>query len=752
MLRHVGVWVWLFVASPFAEPKEEKKREEQAPQQEEKPAEPGKPQEKQQKTPEKQQELEDVRVVGETSTVERMDALRLRSPYPMVGVTRDQFAEQPKRARLGDVLDRMPGVYSADSRLGETMDTGLRGMRHTFVRMQFGNIQLPGHSEGRDFRLNTLASRLVGAIVILRNPPPEYDSDGMAGRIVVTPRRIPDKAYIEAEVGYGVAREHRTNQNSSYRELSFGLGARAGRGFGYNIFADFSHYPVASYSKSVVSNNSDGSLNQEVTAEEDKVWENVNFMGDFAFLYDGGKVNVRPLFGNLHDVIDNERITERPGQPTRKDVLDSDRPSRTMGIHLAHTHRFLGAASLEWDAAIHHFQAQTDQTTRTLNDPGTGFALASTSVRDRKQTHVLEQLGAKVAVPFKHQFPQEFKAGFQLNRRPWHSDNDTSTITPAGVVTDTTSTDDNFETFENYYALFAQNTVNVTPELTVLGGARFEFVDIDSRSFEDNHHESKTFDVNPHLSAVYHVTEQWNVRGSVAKLLNRPNWRDLAESERITATEIRLGNPDLVPSRVWSIDVGSEYAFGKSLLGLAVFYKEVEDLIELAETGEIRSGRTVLRFENVGDGWVRGFDLDQRLGLDSLLPGLWIWANQTFLDSEVVETRTRFKREFNFQPEFLAAAGFQYDFEATGTGMGLSAKYTDEFKTKSSPTDVTTTKAIWYLSAGLAQAVSRSAGLSLQVFNLLDAKIERTRVTPTTTTKSDDAVGRGFHVSFEVNF
>jgi outer membrane receptor protein involved in Fe transport len=105
-----------------------------------------------------------------------------------------------------------------------------------------------------------------------------------------------------------------------------------------------------------------------------------------------------------------------------------------------------------------------------------------------------------------------------------------------------------------------------------------------------------------------------------------------------------------------------------------VFHREISDVIETRATGEVIGGRRVEQVQNVGNGWLRGLELEQRLSLAPtgvpFIEGFTLTANQSFLDSEL-RSYSGTVAPFKEQPDFFG--NFILDWEDTGLGTSVSA-------------------------------------------------------------------------------
>ena len=170
--------------------------------------------------------------------------------------------------------------------------------------------------------------------------------------------------------------------------------------------------------------------------------------------------------------------------------------------------------------------------------------------------------------------------------------------------------------------------------------------------------------------------------GAVSIGVNRPKFDELSPFEQEEANRFKIGNPNLEPARSWNFNLGTDYVQKNMAFGINLSYKNVSGVIEEVDTGIDKNGKDVLQFENVGDGWIKGIELEQRgvsLGITniSFLRRFTLCANETFLDSEL-EEEDGDKRPFKDQPSFISNLGFDYLYEPFGTVFTASWNYIGE--------------------------------------------------------------------------
>ncbi|MFC3101910.1 TonB-dependent receptor plug domain-containing protein [Altererythrobacter lauratis] len=136
-----------------------------------------------------------------------------------------------------------------------------------------------------------------------------------------------------------------------------------------------------------------------------------------------------------------------------------------------------------------------------------------------------------------------------------------------------------------------------------------------------------------------------------------------------------LGNPNLLPETAWGGDLGYEHRIGRTgVVGVNVFYRDVKNLVELANTGVEGSegpGTFVFQPRNTGNGEVYGIEFDLSTSLAFLgLPDTGIFGNLGLIDSSITDIFG--SRRFNDQSKYVYNMGFIHDFNAIGAAFGVT--------------------------------------------------------------------------------
>ena len=162
------------------------------------------------------------------------------------------------------------------------------------------------------------------------------------------------------------------------------------------------------------------------------------------------------------------------------------------------------------------------------------------------------------------------------------------------------------------------------------------------------------------LAAVYRVNDSMNLRGSFARTVNRPQFREMSPFEftDISGGLAVVGNPDLQRAVILNYDVRWEWYLGESeLLSFSFFHKDFDSPIEryLEPTSTLR-----LSYLNADRARNSGFELDLRKNLGSIGSSFFTTNfNFTFVDSnitipqEALNVLTTYERPLSGQSKYV---------------------------------------------------------------------------------------------------
>jgi len=688
---------------------------------------------------------------------EGAETKRLSSAAPVAEVDRATFERRPGTQRLGDVVTRMPGIYMGGPP-GLTQDIRVRGLDQEFSRLEMGGIQLPGNGVSRAVQAHRLSSYSVGSISLLRNPTPEYESDGIGGRVLAEYRQIPDSLRMEADAwAGGVSGNDRVAMDELYG-LRANVGDRVNGLFGYNLFVDAQRYPMENnIRKRTYTEN--GTLSKDENDRHFMCNDTFNASADLAWFGASDEVHLRPVMSLLDSESHRELYRITAGKADETDVTDENNRSGIYGVSLSDVHALDADARIESDAAYFLSDASKDNIKATSKKGKNGaFAIDKTTVEETDEDESFWQVRSKWIKPFIWGLPQEVRLGGAIRGRSHSRSKDTVEIKANGTVTDKGMASDDFDLNEAYYAAFLQDTIFLTERFSLTPGVRAEHVRTDATSDGSGESEDDArTDLNPALHALFRMTDNSSVHAAVSRTINRPSFDQLVPFSENKTTYYREGNPELEPAESWNYDLSVEHCWKHLFIGYGVFHKDIKNVIEETLVGtDAASGLDLYRFENTGDGWLRGIELEQRLDLvllDDSLKGFELWSNQAFLDSRLKVVGAEGSRPFNNQPDVIIHGGAAYTFEPTHTTLGVAVGYVGSFTEEVTAQTRKIRESRGTLDLEVRQRIARRWEVYAQFLNVTDSGQERRTYTDGSLTLSDDAfAGRTLLVGMRAQF
>lgn len=659
---------------------------------------------------------------------------RLNDPVLKTGITRDIFEKRNNR-RAGDVIKRLPGVLMGGPP-GENNDIELKGLDKEFTRVQVDGIQIPGGGEKREFQVNQIPSFMLGEISIIRNPTAEYESDGLAGRVDIKTRSIPDELKIEGRVGNGGRDELKDDLFNG----NIGFGFKPVEWFG--VMGTFDRQKNR-FEKDKFKQFTTGKSEDEDEAER-KIANDASL--DMGFFYGSGEFHLKPVILDIDKDKKKTKINKEPGKDTKKDIESEDFLQQTRGISFTHKHVF--SSGLKWDTRGGYFRTKEDKekhkaSFKDTKDNG-AFVIDIVEPENEDKRDKTWNLSNALTFPFELGLKQELKFGGELRLRQRFREKRKFEI-KGTVITNKTTPKDNYRLTDDYVAGFIQDTVWLTPRLSIIPGVRVENVSLNSRSGGATDSADMT-DVNPSLHLLYKMKDDLSFHSAISRAVNRPKFDELAPYEQTEGSKIKVGNPDLDPAISWNVDMGAEYTTDNIFLGVNVFYKNMRDIIEEVDTGEDRSGKDIFKFQNVGNGWTRGLELEQRIGLGitgfEAFRNFTIWGNETFLKSEVRRDPPIRRKRFKDQPSIIANAGIDYTYNPWDTVFSVSWNYIGE--RRSYEVDkIKTIERASTIDLAVRQNIYRNVSFFLEVENLSNERKRESEIGKENSMKTEET-GRTF--------
>jgi iron complex outermembrane receptor protein len=192
---------------------------------------------------------------------------------------------------------------------------------------------------------------------------------------------------------------------------------------------------------------------------------------------------------------------------------------------------------------------------------------------------------------------------------------------------------------QDTWSVAVENTFHVSPALDVVVGASYDEYEITAAEEFGNHDNnaatpnilyerprSSGDSTNWQTAVIYRYNDRAQIHASVSDRGRFPTFFELYSTRFGTATP----NPDLGPERATNFEIGWEKTtMGGTRLGGAVFYNDVEDLVQTVVLPD-----TTTQAQNVGNGRFYGLEVffDARV-TDRLTVG----GNYTYMDREIID-------------------------------------------------------------------------------------------------------------------
>ena len=194
------------------------------------------------------------------------------------------------------------------------------------------------------------------------------------------------------------------------------------------------------------------------------------------------------------------------------------------------------------------------------------------------------------------------------------------------------------------------------------------------------------FEFNPSAHFRWDATDNTQVRVSVARTVRRPSFDQLNPTLIIDDEESILGNPNLDQETALGFDAGFDIRLAgqDAILGVNAFYRDISNKIELDGVpdgvNEIfqefvdEDIEATVWVNNPNDGTIWGIEFDFSSPVSFIDPNLHVFANYTWIDSEIRDANVNFPidRRFSLQPDYIYNVGFDHLIEQIGLTWGAS--------------------------------------------------------------------------------
>ncbi len=602
--------------------------------------------------------IEEIVVTGTNVYRDRTDDINPTLAFDL------DFFQRFEPLTVGEMLKRTPGVTFTSDVL-EYDAVQLRGMNAEYTEVLVNGRPIPGQGADRTFFVDRIPSELVESIEIIRSPSADMTSQGVAGSLNI---KLKDGAQLDGittrlgSTYYADEEEFRTTGSAAI--------AKSGETYDFWLGANIQerrnpkqkveeYYPgetagdeeLEGYAfEQDTRDGTDSSLNGSVGFRLDDMSE-LRFNGYYVYTDRTENEIVDEYEGSLVSRTEGDLVAIA----TQEEQIDQT----SWGLDGVYS-TAVGAGELELSAAISHFEEDTInfETEEEFEDG------VSAGVEEDDEQLLIEDDNYSLEGSYKVMLGSaELKSGlfYGFSER-------------SGLQTGFFDVEADIE--ETRIAPYTKLTLALAENLSLEGGLRYDIYERDV-SNEDGSASSDSNELLPSLSLRWDVDGENRVTASVARTLRRPEF-DLVspfeEDETPDDEDVTVGNPELDSELAWGFDLGFEHRLpGRGIVGVNFFYRDIDDVIELTDTGvDTEAGGALFTPLNIGNVTSRGVEFDISMPLAFMgLENTGFYANYAYLDSEIEDPFTGDKRSFRNQPDSVYNISLTQDIPGFG-GAGVS--------------------------------------------------------------------------------
>ncbi len=646
-------------------------------------------------------QLDTIVVQGEIAYRNRTDATAPVLSYDL------EYFQRFEPLTVGDMLKRVPSMVFVSDVL-EYDGAQLRGLDPGYTQILINGKKVPGAGNDRSFFVDRIPAELVERIEIIRSTSANRSGDAVAGALNIVLRDAYefDGKYVRAGVMHFDDGKYK-NTYGGVASGEVGGGRLLG---GFNVQGRYNPKLKRSDRFEEPGGEFVDAENQTDTRDGTDYSANLSYTRDIG----PGRLTLDGFYVRT-DRTETEHSLEYndPTSTSRDNLLsennqlvDIDQDNGSLGVEYVFD---MAGRRTEFDLGYARFEDNTVSTEEEVgydddDTPPTFDAFEGvrtlTDTEDRelsfKAAHKRDLDGVQMEFGVDYLDKQREVV---LQTSEVETDEEGAPLPPYSEFDRSASRID--ERRVDPYLMFSGTQGSLAWE----AGLRYENTDMDVGA--DDESASNDYSVllpSGHLK--WDVTDSDRISLSLGRTVRRPNFNSLLPLllEEEYGDNDFIGNPQLDPELAWGVDLGFERRLGKrGVIGINLFYRDVQDLIEVVNTGE-PSATAIGDFEdeleeyleenpgavpgspgypefdpnsfvytaaNVGDGYVYGVELDMSTPLTAIgMPDTGVFVNYSWLDSSVDDAFG--ERRFNNQAKYVYNVGFIQDVPSWGFSFGAS--------------------------------------------------------------------------------
>jgi len=666
-------------------------------------------------------QAEEVAKVGEivVEDTEEAKALQERkeSSYAKNVITKKEMEELGGQT-AADVLRRLPRLYFSGPP-ATNKDVRMAGLDKEFQNVLINGNRPPGGGEKREFALDRIPVEMIERIEILKNPTASYDSDAVAGLVNIILKQPAKKQTFSASTG--ISRSSLADDTGT--RISAEHGDSSGSvdySFGVTQIDDF-----RGKSKDIV----DATIKNELTNEDEAVRTTTS----------SANLNLRYKVGERDTITFKPYLSEqREDKSKTRDVFNlttgalknrtveaetKDQTLQSYGVEWER--RYESGARLTLSGMVSGNTEEKDKKASQYN----GVLAFTKDVFEKEEKKDQERvLSADYKIPLSGFLETEhlLSIGAKYRDKDREVEKMVYELSSAGTRTVTSTPNDSYSVDETITAFYVMDEAVLTERLTLTPGLRVEITDGEYVTSGGLQGAGDFTDWNPSLHALYKLGKGYQLRGSAARTIGRPPFKDKVPTRTVKTDKVEEGNPDLSAAVSRNYEAAIEKYIGKTgLVSIGGFYKDIEDIIEKQQIGtDTDTGLPVIKPVNVAEASIHGAEAEIKTELGFIgLKAFTISGNYTLLNSRVIDPNTGVTRRLKDQPTSLANAVLRYDNKGRGLSASIGMNYLDEKIDESDPLKPKKVeRSFTQWDASVKKTIAKNASIFGSVANIFNEK------------------------------
>ena len=674
-------------------------------------------------------------VVEETEEVKAIQE-RKESSYAKTVITRKEMEELGGQT-ASDVLRRLPRIYFTGPPT-KNKDVRMSGLDKEFQNVLIDGNRPPGGGEKREFALDRIPVEQIERIEVLKNPTAAYDAEAVAG-IVNIILKEPLKArslYLFAGTSVNDLTNDKfgnklsANYGDSYGALNYTIGGTRNDEY---------------WQKGKIAEDT-GKNERENEVERTRTLTSSLNLGLALQLGKDDRVIFKPFVTEQTETKSKEKpITVlSTGANKSRNVENEEKEMLLQSYALAWEHRFAGGSSMKLQGLYSENEEKKDKTTAQFTGAALTFAKNVFETEDKEDSDMVAAADFKMPLAGPFETEHVVSAGAKVRDKEREVTKQVREVSRTGAVTVTSTPNDSYQVDETIAALYLMDEAALTDKFIITPGMRVEFTDGEYTTLGGDGASGNFTDWNPSLHALYKLGWGVQLRGSVARTISRPAFKDKVPTRSVKKDKVEEGNPDLNAATSYNFEAGVEKYLGKSgVVALNGFYKDIDGVIEKQRIGtDTVSGLPIERPVNAGQAYVKGVDFEAKSGLDFIgLSDLSLTGTYTIMSSEVRDVNTGVKRKLKDVPSNMGTVVLRYDSRKLGLAASLGVNYTGQKVDQTDPAKRKKEDAFTQCDLSFTQRLYAGVSLYGSAVNVLN---EKKRKVDGTKTEIEEA-GRTFY-------